>query len=141
MSPASQSKVREQAEFEVADVSKDCVMLWTMIKSTHLTNINGAQAPMVRLHKRDQMARYNPPRQGDREYVASFKIRYYAQVQAGVGAGLTALDEETMAMDFLHKLDQKRFGKLLTHMRRNALLNNADAYPATLAAAVTIASD
>ena len=46
-----------------------------------------------------------------------------------------------MAMDFLHKLDQKRFGKLLTHMRRNALFNNADAYPATLAAAVTIASD
>ena len=46
-----------------------------------------------------------------------------------------------MAMDFLHKLDQKRFGKLLTHMRRNALFNNVDAYPATLTAAVAIASD
>ena len=76
MSPVSQSKVREQAEFEVADVSKDCVVLWTMIKRTHLTNINGAQAPMVRLNKRDQMVRYNALRQGDREYVASFKIRY-----------------------------------------------------------------
>lgn len=46
-----------------------------------------------------------------------------------------------MAMDFLHKLDQKKSGKLLTHMRRNALSNNADAYRATLDAAVTIASD
>ena len=140
MSTASQSKVKEEEEYEQADINKDCVMLWDLIRRTHLTHVHGIQEPMVRLNKREQMARYSALRQGDREYIASFKIRYDAQVQAGIGAGLPAIDEETMAMDFLHKLDPKKFEKMLNHMRRNAICNAGESYPATLAEALRIAS-
>ena len=143
MSPASQSKVKEEDEYEQADIDKDCVILWDLIRCTHLTHVHVIQEPMLRLNKRDQMARYSALRQGDREYIASFKIRYDAQVQAGIGAGLPAIDEETMAMDFLHKLDPKRFEKrrkMLNHMRRNAICNAGESYPATLAEALRIAS-
>ena len=140
MSPASQGKVREEDGYEAACVLKDCVVLWELIRRTHLTHVFGAQDPMVRLNKREQMAKYSALRQGDREYIASFKTRYDAQIQAGIGAGLPVLDEETMAMDFIHKLDAKRYEKMLVHMRRNALCNDVDAYPATLASALRIAS-
>ena len=140
MSPASQGKVKEEDGYEAACVLKDCVVLWELIRRTHLTHVFGAQDPMVRLNKREQMAKYSALRQGDREYIASFKTRYDAQIQAGIGAGLPVLDEETMAMDFIHKLDAKRYEKMLVHMRRNALWNDVDAYPATLASALRIAS-
>ena len=95
---------------------------------------------MVRLNKREQMARYSALRQGDRECIASFKIRYDAQVKAGNGAGLPVLDDETMAMGFLHKSDPKRSEKVLNHMRRNAICTAGESYPATLAEVLRIAS-
>ena len=140
MSTASQSKVKEEEEFAQADINKDPVVLWTLIRRTHLTPVHGIQEPMVRLNKREQLARYSALRQGDREYIASFKIRYDAQLQAGIGAGLPVIDEETMAMGFLHKLDPKRFERMLNHMCRNAIMDAGESYPATLAAAVRIAS-
>ena len=140
MSTASQSKVKEEEGFEAAQVAKDCVLLWEFIRRTHLTHVYGDLDPMVRLNKREQMARYSALRQGDREYIASFKTRYDAQILASRGAGVADIDEETMAMDFIHKLDTKRYEKMLVHMRRNALCNGPDAYPTTLASALRIAS-
>ena len=73
LSLASQSKVKEEAEYEQADIDKDCVVLWDLIRRTHLTHVHRVQEPMVRLKKREQMIRYySALRQGDREYIASF---------------------------------------------------------------------
>jgi hypothetical protein len=44
------------------------------------------------------------------------------------------------ALDFLYKLDTKRFKKMLASMRNNALCMTENAYPATLSAAYRIAS-
>ena len=55
-------------------------------------------------------------------------------------SGPPVIDEETMAMDFLHKLDLKRFDRMLNNMRRNALCDAEESYPATPAAAVRVAS-
>ena len=122
MSPASQSKVKEEDGFLNACDRKDCVALWGMIRRTHLTHVFGDLDSMVRLNKREQMTRYSSLRQGDREYVASFKTRYDAQILASRGAGVADID----AMDFIHKLDTKRYEKMLVHMRRNALCNGPD---------------
>jgi hypothetical protein len=54
------------------------------------------------------MGRYSALRQGDREYIVSFKTRYDAQILASRDAGVADIDEETMAMDYIHKLDTKR---------------------------------
>ena len=39
MSPASRCKVQEQPEYEAANVRKDCVILWDLIRRTHFTHI------------------------------------------------------------------------------------------------------
>ena len=140
MSSASQGKVKEEEGYAAAASIKDGVVLWDLIRRSHLTHVLGGLDPLIRLNKRDQMARYSALRQGDREFIASFKTRYDAQILASRGAGVADLDEETMAMDFIHKLDTRRYEKMLVHMRRNALCNNPDAYPATLAGALRIAS-
>ena len=99
ISTASQSKVKEEDGFVAAQVAKDCVLLWEYIRRTHLTRVYGDLDPMVRLNNREQMARYSALRQGDREYIASFKTRYDAQILASRDAGVADIDEETMAMD------------------------------------------
>ena len=49
MSAASQIKVKEEEDFAQADVDKDPVVLWTLIRRTHLTHVHGIQEPMVRI--------------------------------------------------------------------------------------------
>ena len=140
MSSASQSKVKEEEGYEAANIEKDCVILWELIRRTHLTHIFGAEDPMIWLNKREQSARYSALKQGDREYISSFKTRYDAQIQSNRGAGVADMDEETQAMDFIHKLDPKRYERMLVSMRNNALRGAPDAYPVTLASALRIAS-
>ena len=140
MSSASQSKVKEEEGYEAANIEKDCVILWELNRRTHLTHIFGAEDPMIRLNKREQSARYSALKQGDREYISSFKTRYDAQIQSNRGAGVADMDEETQAMDFIHKLDPKRYERMLVSMRNNALRGAPDAYPVTLASALQIAS-
>ena len=140
MSSASQSKVKEEEAYEAASIIGDCVVLWELIRRTHLTHIFGAQDPMMKLNKREQTSRYTSLRQGDKEYIATFKTRFDAQVQANRGAGLAEIDDETLAFDFIHKLDLRRYGRMLTSMRNRALCNDPDAYPVTLVTALRIAS-
>lgn len=92
MSAASQSKVKEDEGFAAALAVKDCVVLWDLIRRTHLTHVFGDLDPMIRLNKREQMAKYSALRQGDREYIASFKTRYDARILASRGAGVPDID-------------------------------------------------
>ena len=140
MSPPSQSKVKEEEAYENAAVIGDCVVLWDLIRRTHLTHIFGAQDPMMKLNKREQSSRYNALKQGEREYIASFKTRFDAQVQANRGAGLPEIDDETLAFDFIHKLDMRRYSRMLANMRNKATCNDPNAYPITLVSALRIAS-
>ena len=140
MSSASQAKVKEEEAYEDASVIGDCVVLWELIRRTHLTHIFGAQDPMMRLNRREQNARYAALKQGDKEYITSFKTRFDAQIQANRGAGLPDLEDETLAMDFIHKLDMRRYARMLSSMRNKALCNDPEAYPLTLASALRIAS-
>ena len=68
------------------------------------------------------------------------KKRFDAQIQANRGAGLPDLDDETLAMDFIHKLDLQRYRRMLSSMRNKALCNDPEAYPLTLSSALRIAS-
>ena len=50
------------------------------------------------------------------------------------------MTEPKRALDFIYKLDPKRFGKMLAFMRNNALVMEGEAFPQTLGAACRIAS-
>ena len=65
MSPASQSKVREDPDFEDAFVHLDCIRLF--IRRSHLTHIFGNGDPMREVNIQEQESRYAALKQGDRE--------------------------------------------------------------------------
>jgi hypothetical protein len=59
---------------------------------------------------------------------------------ANAGAGVPAILESKRALDFIMRLDPKRYKGMLSQMRNNALREVPGAYPATLAGAFRIAS-
>ena len=140
MSPASQSKIQEMDNFEQACLDRDCVQLWGFVRRTHLTYIYGEGDRMTQINVQEAENRYNALRQMDKELVSSFKLRFDNEVKSCNGAGVPAVADAKRALDFLYKLDAKRFKKMLASMRNNALCMTENAYPATLSAAYRIAS-
>ena len=140
MSQASQSKVRESPKFEPARQTLDSVRLWKLIRKSHLTHMYGDHDNMSAMNLHDQQLRYNSLRQNERELVADFKTRFDNQLKANHGVGITEIDDSIRALDFISKLDTKRYGSMITSMRNNACQNLPGAYPSTLAAAYRIAS-
>jgi hypothetical protein len=67
MSLASQSRVREEEEFEEVSLTLESVGLWELIRRTHLTHIFGDGDPMREVNILEQETRFGVPRQGERE--------------------------------------------------------------------------
>ena len=140
VSSASQSKVREDPDFEDAFLHLDCIRLWDFIRRSHLTHIFGNGDPMREVNIGEQESRYAALKQGDREYLSTFKTRLDSQIQAGEGAGVAEVTESKRAIGFISKLDPRRYGNMSSKMRNDALRNVPDAYPTTSAAAYRVAS-
>jgi hypothetical protein len=139
MSSASLAKVREFPGYEDAKDSRDVIQLWGFIRMSHLTHVYGSSDKMRAVNVNDQLVRFSNLRQGDREYISDFKTRYDNQVKANEGVGIVNDDETLVAIDFLGKLDPKRFTSLLTVLRNNAAIG-ISSYPKTLAGAYRAAS-
>ena len=129
MSPASQSKVKEDPDFDNAYFHLDCVRLWGFIRRSHLTHIYWDGDPMRELNMQEQENKYSDLRQEDREYIPTFKARFDSQQKACEGAGVAVTTEAKKAIEFIGKLDQKRYGRMVAQMRNDALRNVVDAYP------------
>ena len=140
MSLASRSKVSEEEGFLAAELNLDAIQLWDFIRRTHLTHIYGAGDPIMGVNIKEQEARYSALRQGDREYIAAYKLRFDNQVKANEGAGIAAITESKRALDFIFSLDNKRYKRMLATMRNGALRQDPDAYPQTLPEAFRVAS-
>jgi hypothetical protein len=63
MSLASQSRVREEEEFEEVTLTLDCVRLWELIRRTHLTHIFGDGDPIREVNILKQETRFGALRQ------------------------------------------------------------------------------
>ena len=140
MSTGSKSKVREEPGFEAYRLRLDSVQLWEFIRRSHLTHIYGEDDSMRAVNVHEQTLRYNYLRQGEREVIGDFKTRFDNQVLANRGVGMTEVEEPIRAIDFLSKLDPKRYTGMLTFMRNNAVQNLPNSYPSTLAGAYRVAS-
>jgi hypothetical protein len=140
MSLASQSRVREEEDSEEAYMSLDSVKLWELIRRTHLTHIFGDGDPMREVNILKQETRFAAVRQGEREYISTFKLRFENQVKANESAGVPEITVSKLALEFIIKLDPKRYKRMLAQMRNDALRKDPDAYPRTLASAFRIAS-
>ena len=140
MSLDSQSRVKEEAEYRVAYLTLDCVLLWTLIRRTHLTHMFGDSDPMKEINQHEQESKYGMMRQGEREFITTFKARFDEQILANDAVGVAKITDTLRALDFIGKLDPKRYKKMTTDMRNDALRQKPDAYPKTLASAFRIAS-
>jgi hypothetical protein len=131
-----------RAEFEKKRNSRklDCVLLWGFILETHLTHIFGVGDPMKVVNALEQLRRFPGMRQGEREFISSIKTRLDNQVKANEGAGVPQPSERKFALEFIMKLDPKRYKRMLAQMRNDSLRRVPDAYPSTLASAFRIAS-
>ena len=141
MSIASQNKVSEEEGFREAYINLDSVKLWEFIRSTHLTHIYGEGANMSDVNRMEQITRFEVLKQGERENINVFKLRYDNQIKANEGAGIAPITDSLRAMEFIYKLDSRRYRGMIASMRHDALKGHADAFPATLHAAYSIASD
>jgi Zinc knuckle len=141
MSPESQSKVREEPEFETACIMLDSIRLWKFIRRSHWTHIYGDDDAMRVINVHDQTLKYNCMRQGNTETISEFKTRFDHQVKANQGVGVQNVTDAIRAIDFLGKLDPKRYSSMITQMRNNASQNIPGAYPPTLPLAFRIASN
>jgi Reverse transcriptase (RNA-dependent DNA polymerase) len=139
MSSASLAKVKEFSGYEDAKVSRDVIKLWGFIRRSHLTHVYGMSDNMRALNINDQLIRFGNMRQGERESTSDFKTRYDNQTKANEGVGVVNDDESLVAVDFLSKLDPKRFTGMLTVLRNNAAIN-ISSYPTTLSGAYRSAS-
>ena len=140
MSEASQSRVREEAAFNEAYQTLDCVQLWTLIRRTHLTHAFGDGDPMAVVNTQAQEARYFSMKQNEKEPISAFKTRFDHQIKANTGSGVPAITEARRALDFIMKLDNRRYRSMRSEMQNNALCGSATAYPQTLADAYRISA-
>ena len=140
MSTGSKSKVREEPGFEAYRLRLDSVQLWEFIRRSHLTHIYGEDDSMRAVNVHEQTLMYNYLRQGEREVIGDFKTRFHNQVLANRGVGMTEVEVPIRAIDFLSKLDPKRYTGMLTFMCNNAVQIIPNSYPSTLAEAHRVAS-
>ena len=54
MSTDSQSRVKEEDGYRTAYLTLDCVLLWTLIRRTHLTHMFGGTNPMKEINQHEQ---------------------------------------------------------------------------------------
>jgi Zinc knuckle len=111
-----------------------------MIRATHLMHIFGAGDPMKEVNSLEQEIRFSSMRQGDREFISTFKTRFDYQIRANEGADIPMPTGRKLALEFIMKLDPKRYKQMLSEMRNDSQRNIADAYPSTLASAFRTAS-
>ena len=141
MSIASQNKVSEMEGFRQVHINLDSVRLFEFVRMTHLTNIFGGGEIMDDLNRMEQISRFEVLKQGERENIDAFKLRYDNQIKVNEGVGIAPITDSMRAMEFLYKLDSRRYKTMLERMRYDALRGHADAFPATLAQAYIMASE
>jgi hypothetical protein len=99
------------------------VKLCSFIRRSHLTHVYGSSDNMRAVNINDQLVRFGNVRQGDRECISDFKTRYYNQVEINKGVGIVNDDESLVVVDFVSKLDPKKFTSMLKVLRNNAAIN------------------
>ena len=139
ISLASQTRVREEEDFHEAYMALDCIMLWAMIRRTYLIHMFGDDDAQMETNQHRQESKYGSMRQGDRELLVTFKSRFDERVESNRAVGLAEVSQSKRALDFLGKVDPKRYRKMHDSMKNDAVRRKPAAFPPTLANAFHIA--
>lgn len=137
MSYDSLMEVKQHEDYPQANGEKDPTLLVKIIKDTHFTsaNLGGKSRMMLKMQK---IKEFNSMVQKTGERIANFKQRYdeVKKVLKELGASTPNVEDE--GMDFLGKLDPRRYGHMLSSIHNDA--GRGKAYPGTLREAYNTAS-
>ena len=122
LSIESREEVSQHAVFEQADLDQDPNVLWTIIKETHLTAINGVGLGALELVQ--MKSEFAQRRQRPGVSMGEFKKEFDLQYEVLLGSAVAATDQPELAMLFLDKLDPQRYAGMLAHFTNDATLGS-----------------
>jgi len=137
MSPESLMEIKQHGDYGDANANKNPNKLWAIIKDTHYTsaNMGGRTKMMLKMARIREFATMS---QKPGESVATFKHKYDALKKVLGELGVARMNKDDEAMDFLVKLDSKRYGSLLESIHNDA--SRGTPYPKDVKAVYDMAS-
>jgi len=138
LSDDSMMEVMQHEDFEAANKTKDSTALWIIIKEVHFSvkGLTGTNLMRTRLQKTKEFGKMM---QGTTESLARFKLRYDNDQKMLKELGGTSMASDYEAMDFVSKLDERRYGSLLTSLHNDNV--KAQDYPKTISQAYRMAKN
>jgi hypothetical protein len=136
LSDESEDKVKQDENYAEVHGTKDVVGLWAIIGFTHQTGGTGVLA-QDKLHTRDHYAKI---RQGRYESPLAFKERFDIALERLEAVHATVPDPDLVAMDYISRLDDSRFGQLKADLF-NDQQKGLTTFPTTLVDALQLSSN
>jgi hypothetical protein len=139
ISSASWSLIKQHIDFAGNEASRDPHILWKIIQLTHLTQRSGGNAAMRIIDRSTTANAFAALRQQQNEAISTFKDKFDEWLLVMDAAGIPAMPDEIQSVEFLEKLDPRRFGVMNAELKNG--VRNGHPYPDTLQAAWDIASN
>lgn len=136
VSSESEEAIKQDADWPAVHAAKCPRQLMTIILRTHTAGRRDNPLEARRI-AREQ---YAAIKQFANETVTKYKERFDAMLRTMELAGVDRPDPNDLAMHFVSRLDETRFGTMQTTLHNN-LLTGAGNYPDTVQAAYTIAAN
>ena len=129
-------RIQEEGTFATIQAKKDLLELWRLVKKVSLQE-RGTTVPNDIKRMEDARIILSRIRQFNGESLGDFYDRFLTEIGAFEAAGgtFTPRKDEELAMMFVHKLDRKRFGYILTEWE-NRMSDGQNVYPKTVAEAL-----
>ena len=137
MSAESVEEIKHHQGFENFHHEKDPLALWKAISQTHKVATTSKVDGIVKLSARTQ---YQNVKQGAYESIIAYKERFTAALQAYEEIGNPKLPDSSIAMDFMERLDDNRYGQFKIDIINN-IAQGSMAAPPTLNSMYMLASE
>jgi hypothetical protein len=137
----SQEKIKERGgtAFTAAELSNDMVSLINWIKESHSTAVMGRGPQMAAINRENALSALGTLFQQN-ESVTTFAKSFQNAVNAFVASGNEKLDEPTLALRFLGKLNST-YAPMNREMTMKAMMNDENSHPKTLSDAIYLAAN
>mmetsp|Transcript_3802 Transcript_3802/g.5379 ORF Transcript_3802/g.5379 Transcript_3802/m.5379 type:complete len:275 (-) Transcript_3802:2086-2910(-) len=125
--------IKKHVDFVAAELASNPVLLFAIVRSTHLTNVSGGGPEMVVHEEETKEREFNSFMQSESMDLSTFYKSYTEYRTILTSMHVTAPSGPREAMKFLLKLDPKRHGRMLLQLENAAIMGTP--YPQTLAEA------
>ena len=111
LSNESMDEVKRRESFNEFNSSKDPLELWLAVKHIHRVDTNSLVQEFRKKSARDKYHRIS---QSQYESLVKYKARFDSAYETYIELNNNELDDEDVAMDFLHSLDPNRYGSFVS---------------------------